>query len=301
MSVKSKSLKVALCLTGVFILLALLGGCLWFQTRNDSRYLPKNADLTVAHLTDLHLSSKGNLKETPWTHKIVINGYKLHKPCTGKSFELLEKAITVINEKIKPDIVVITGDILNRGDDTEALKKGHEVLAKLKCPVIIAKGDHDIASKPKNKSAFESVFGELDGVLSVKDFPFFYIPYESDDGTFERLKKAIDDSSPKSEIKFLCMHRMLYASWLMNKLSKKYCPTLLSPKRKMIIDMLEKSSGKWIVLCGHSHTNHEETVNNITELCTSSLAEYPHEFRIIKVKDGKIYTRIVKLDEYKDD
>ena len=277
-------------LVSVFIVIFLLGN-------NDSRYLPENAELTILQLTDLHLSSGGGVRDTSWSHRIIVNGYKLHKPCTGKSLELLEKAVKAINEKIKPDIVVITGDIVNRGDDVEAMKKGHDILADLKCPLIILKGDHDIAKISGNEHIFETVFGKSDGALSVKGFPFFYIPYDADDNTLERLQRSIESSSSDKKVNFLCMHRMLYASWLMKKLSKKYCQTLLSPKRKNIIAMLEKSRGKWIVLCGHSHTNYEKSVNNLTELCTSSLAEYPHEFRIVKIKNGKLYTRIMKLDK----
>ena len=85
-----------------------------------------------------------------------------------KSFELFEKAVTVINEKIKPDAVVITEDILNTGDDIDALSKGTGLVRKLKSPVIIAKGDHDVAKNAENKNAFESAFGPLKGMATVK-------------------------------------------------------------------------------------------------------------------------------------
>ena len=45
-----------------------------------------DAELTVAQLSDLHLASSGGIQETPWVNKIIIGGYKLHKPCIGKSF-----------------------------------------------------------------------------------------------------------------------------------------------------------------------------------------------------------------------
>ena len=279
----------AVFLTSLFTLAFLLffNGC-------ASGYLPEDAELTVVHLTDLHLSTTGKVTETPWTHKIAIGGYKLHTPCTGKSFELLERAVASINEKIKPDIVVITGDIVDRGDDVEALKKGHEILGKLKCPLLIAKGDHDVASKPENKPVFESVFGKLSGSESAKGHSFIYIPFESNEETFKELEKNISASG--NGINFLCMHRMLWASWGMNELSKKYCSTLLSPDSDKIVELLGKSASQWVVLCGHSHTNYKDTSGNVTELCTSSLAEYPHELRIVKVKDGKVSTSIVTLD-----
>jgi len=275
--------------TSLFILAFLLffNGC-------ASGHLPEDSELTVVHLADLHLSTIGKVTETPWTHKIEIGGYKLHKTCTGKSFELFERAVASINEKIKPDLVVITGDLVDRGDDVEALKKGHETLGKLKCPLLISKGDHDVASKPENKPSFESVFGKLSGSKSAKGHSFIYIPFESNEETFKELEKNISASG--NGINFLCMHRMLWASWGMNELSKKYCSTLLSPDSDKIIKLLGNSPGHWVVLCGHSHTNYKDTSGNITELCTSSLAEYPHELRIVKVKDGKVSTNVVALD-----
>lgn len=267
-----------------------------------SRRLPKEADLTVVHLTDLHLSSRGGVTATPWTHKIVIDGYKLHRTCTGKSLDLLAQAVAVINGKIKPDVVVITGDIVDSGDDVEALEKGATILRRLNCPVIIAKGDHDPAGTDANTGRWMPALGPLDGVTNVNGVDFFYIPFESDGGTFKRLADSISGAQGKNQPKFLCLHRMLYASWLMQAFSKRtYGSQLLSPDRETILEVLGKSSDRWLVLCGHSHTNYETTRGNITEFCTSSLAEYPHELRILKVKGGDVRTAVVRLDEVGDE
>ena len=273
----------------------LLDGCF-------SKRLPNNVELTVVHLADPHLSTYGQVTDTPWTHKIAIGGYKLHKKCTGKSFDLLEKAVAVINAKIKPDVVVVTGDIIDTGDDIAALKKGAEIIRRLNCPVIISKGDHDIARKSENMNGWESAFGKLDGFSEVNEFAFFYIPFESDTETFKSLEDGIKAAQGKKQPGFLCMHRMLYSSWLMDVLCKRWHRTeLLSPDRDTIIDLLKKPANRWIVLCGHSHTNHEKTHGNITEFCTSSLAEYPHELRILKVKSGDVWTTVVRIDEVPDE
>lgn len=284
------TLAIAASLIFLLFLLFILHGCI-------SSELPDDAEFTAVHLTDLHLASDSNVTETPWTNKIIIGGYKLHKPCTGRAFQLLAKAVTLINDKIKPDIVVVTGDLTNNGDDTEALKTGLELLSLLKCPVIIAKGDHDVAKKAESKNVFESLFGPLDGFTILKGYSLFYIPHESNPETLKRLEKGISETQNSKAIRFLCMHRMLYASWGMKTLSKKYASTLLAPDNEMIMDILKKSSGQWIVLCGHSHTNYENTEGNITELCTASLAEYPHELRIVKIKAEKLYTKIINIDE----
>ncbi|MFA7174262.1 MAG: metallophosphoesterase [Kiritimatiellia bacterium] len=206
--------------------------------------------------------------------------------------------MAAINAKIKPDVVVITGDIIDNGDDIAALKQGAEIIRRLKCPVIIAKGDHDIARKPDNRGAWESAFGELDGSSDVRGFAFFYIPFESNKETFKRLEHGIKAALGKKQPLFLCEHRMLYPSWLMSALCKRWHRTeLLSPDRDTIMGLLGKTATPWIVLCGHSHTNHKATHGNVTEFCTSSLAEYPHELRILKIKEGKVWTTLVRMDE----
>lgn len=278
----------------ILLLLLLCGIALALCLRSEEP--PADPELTIVHLTDLHLSSNGKVTDTPWKYKIEVMGYKLHWKCTGLSYDLLERAVTLINEKIKPDAVVVTGDIIDTGDDMDALRKCREILSKLKCPLIMAKGDHDIARKAPNKTVFTTEFGALSGVAMVKGRPFAYMPYETDAASFETLEKAAATPSPDG-LRFVCLHRMLWASWGMSKLSKIYCPTLISPDVDRIMETLRKSSGRWIALCGHSHTNYESADGDVTELCTSSLCEYPHELRVVWVKGGKALSKVVTLDK----
>jgi len=270
---------------------------LYLCLRESPTALPVTSDLVIVHLTDLHLSSSLKETETPWTHKIVLNGYKLHRPCYGKSAELLREAVAVINERIKPDVVVLTGDIVTWGDDLEALKEAAAILKKLACPLIIAKGDHDASRKKESTAVFESCFGEFESSREVGGHSFVTLPYERDEVSSRTLEELAAIPPGVAAPRFLCMHRMLRASALMNTLSKVYCSTLLSPQRERIINALENGGTPWVVLSGHSHTNHDVTVNGVRYLCTASLAEYPHELRVVKVKDGETHTRVYTLKE----
>ena len=89
--------------------LVIVGGWFLLGGSTDDR-LPEEAELTVVHLTDLHLSTRGTVTNTPWTHKIAVRGYRLHRLCTGQAFDYLEKAVSLIQSSIKPDLVVVTGD-----------------------------------------------------------------------------------------------------------------------------------------------------------------------------------------------
>jgi len=258
------------------------------------RFVDKEADLTIVHLTDLHLSTKaGGNVATPWTHKIIIGGYKLHRKCLGRTASLLEQAVQAINTRIRPDVVVITGDIVDRGPDEAAFRKAQELIRQIKCPVIVVEGDHDIAGK---QHPFADYFGERDGARTVKGHDFFFIGFAPDRETLAKLESRLAGSG-SGDLRILCLHRMLRASYLMKKLSKKYCSTILSPSKDAILAMLKGSDGKFLVLCGHSHTNYRGKDGNVLHLCTSSLAEYPHELRIVKITDGKVATKVLRLSK----
>jgi len=279
------SALVALVLSGLLTSCALIA---------PDRIIDRPADLTIVHLTDLHLSTKANGNvETPWTHKIMVGGYKLHRKCLGRTASLLEQAVQAINTRIQPDVVVITGDIVDRGSDEVAFEKARELIRQIQCPVIVAEGDHDVAGK---RHPFEQYFGERDGVRTVKGHELLFIPFAPSQATLARLEGRTTGSRSKG-LKVLCMHRMLRASPLMKKLSKKYCSTILSPSRDAVLAMLKDSDGQFLVLCGHSHTNYRKTDGNILHLCTSSLAEYPHELRIVKITDGKIANKVLRIDK----
>lgn len=266
-----------------------------FRAQKDS--LSSEADLTIVHLTDLHLASHGTVTNTPWTHKISIGGYRLHRPCTATGFAHLEQAIKLIGAELKPDVVVITGDIVDRGDDREALVKGAEIIRRLTCPVVVAKGDHDIAQKNVNFRCWEEAFGAVDGQTDVRGFPFFFLPFETTDEAVTRFESALRRDPGSGSIRFLCLHRMLQAPRLMDRLAKWFhgC-SVLDPRREMLRKVLVEAGGPWVVLCGHSHTQRRDTWGSVTQFCTGSLAEYPHSFRVIKVRDGRVWTSIVRLN-----
>ena len=146
----SRGIRIASC----FMLSFFFYGC---------ATMPEKADLTVVHLSDLHLDTDGKITDTRWTYKIELGGYKLHKPCTGKSFELLERAVGYINSKVKPDVLVVTEDIVNRSDDVAAMRKGRDIIDTLKCSYIVARGDHEFPRKAGEDAFFDLVFGKLRG------------------------------------------------------------------------------------------------------------------------------------------
>jgi len=268
---------------------------LWSGMRDG--YLPEEAELTVVHLTDLHLDTRGKVMHTPWTHKIAAGRYRLHRPCTGRAFEYLEQAVSQMKDTIKPDVVVITGDVVNHADDNEALRRGVSILSRLQCPVVVAQGDHDVSRRMQNKTDWNDLFGATHGCTVVNNTRFVFLPFAKDEAAFADVLQSVRTVSGRDKIHFLCLHRMLWAPSLMEVLAKRYhgC-SVLDPEREKIVEAMEASDGRWMVLCGHSHTDHCRTRGNITQLCAPSLAEYPHIFRVIKIKNGQVFCQRVRLD-----
>ena len=194
-------------------------------------------------------------------------------------------------------MVVITGDIVDRGSDEAAFREAQELIRQIQCPVIVVEGDHDVAGE---QHPFTRYFGEREGARTVKGCDFLFIPFAPDRETLARLQGRIADAR-SGNVRILCMHRMLRASLLMRKLSKMCCSSLLSPAKETILAMLKDSDEPFLVLCGHSHTNYRRRDRNVLHLCTSSLAEYPHELRVVKITHGRIATKVLRLGEARGD
>ena len=64
---------------------------------------------------------------------------------------------------------------------------------------------------------------------------------------------------------------------------------LLVPESRKIADLL---------LLGASQEQWKNAIQdeNILHLCTSSLSEYPHELRLIKIAGNRVHTRVFSLD-----
>ena len=85
--------------------------------------------MKIAVITDLHYAKEKNLA--------------CPDRMGEKAKELLSAAATRLNREIKPDILLVGGDLVNNSNDTELLKELDEILQTVQSPKIIIPGNHD--------------------------------------------------------------------------------------------------------------------------------------------------------------
>lgn len=273
--------------------LILLIGLGYAYTDSSRASAANRPQFTMVQLTDIHYTSAPPRTSTlTWKHQIRLFGYKLHKPDLANCSPILSNTIQYINEKIEPHLVVVTGDTVNRGNDKEGMKQAKDMFDKLKCPYYPLIGDHDLNSGQDEKRNYKDVFGEINYSLDYKGWHIVMLGIYPDDTDLDWLKDDLDKNMDTPAI--LCMHRMLIASRLMKKLSRKYyCPELTSPKTDRIIDILNNHGRVAAVLSGHSHTNYRTNKDKISYISTASLAEPPYQFRTITVYKDSISTSLM--------
>ena len=70
-----------------------------------------------------------------------------------KETALMEKAVKQIN-KLNPGFVVVTGDLVNEGNNADQIKEFKRILATLRkdIPVYLTPGNHDVGQQPTSAS-----------------------------------------------------------------------------------------------------------------------------------------------------
>lgn len=85
--------------------------------------------MKIAVITDLHYAKEKNLA--------------CPERAGEKAKELLAAAVERLNSAVRPDILLVGGDLINDPGDAEMLTDLAEILKKADCPQIIIPGNHD--------------------------------------------------------------------------------------------------------------------------------------------------------------
>lgn len=255
----------------------------------------------IAQITDTHIKLPGRL-----AYGVVDTA------------DFLRKAVDRLNiQEPRPDLVVITGDLVDAGDPREYAYL-RQLLAPLKIPFIVVAGNHD------ERQALRAAFYDHDYLPSTG-----FLQYVIEDKYPLRII-GLDTLVPGSGAGELCADRL---GWLNERLAEQPGkPTLIlmhHPPFSCGIAHMEKVGLTGIdaladvlyphhqvkgVLCGHLHRNIFTTVGGRPVMCSLSTAHQvaldlvtdspggfamePSGFMMHRWKDGQLLSHCVLIDQY---
>lgn len=170
----------------------------------------------------------------------------------------LKETVQTINRmRPLPDVVMITGDLAERGD-TAGYLHFMELIKPLKMPAFVLAGNHDNPKLMSEVFASTSYFPVSDGTFqyAIEDFPFRIL--------------ALNSQGDDTELPELGDDRM---AWLERQLGQSRKPTLIAihhPPMLTGIELIDMGGSDWyrglksvlaehdhvkLVICGHCHTD----------------------------------------------
>ncbi len=291
-----KNLSVLISLIFVFTVFAAI---VTAKTEQDNT-------LNIVQLTDVHVDSR--IKST--SSRMI-----------GDSIDLFKDAITQINNLKGNEIVIFSGDVINRPDKKD-FNKFVEMANELKVPWYYAVGNHDVgisgglsrakireilndkssclncnksnvfhiqnpksfyyACCPNRNKNFLILF--LDGVISNRISANGYFPKEELDWLDKQLK-----NNPDKKV-IIVQHFPVVEPYK----SESHRVTNTDEYFKVI----DKYKNLIAILSGHYHATKITNRKNVLHINTPALVEYPNAFREIKITDLNNSTKFdIKLIE----
>ncbi len=208
--------------------------------------------------------------------------------------DLLERVISEINE-LKPEIVVVTGDLTESGYQFE-FERAKSYLDRIESEVkVVVPGNHD--ARNVGYLAFESIFGERCTVARYGGITIVGVDStqpDLDDGHVGREKyEWMEKSLETDDFKVVALHHHLIS---VPKTGR---------ERNILIDAgdvleLLVQSGVDLVLCGHKHVPWVWNLNgmiiaNAGTACTNRVKwNVPQSFNLIEIDDDRGAIRIYR-------
>jgi len=213
----------------------------------------------------------------------------------GSPYFLREKLLQAINEinKIKPDVVVITGDITNSGLKPE-YDEAKTYISLLRPPVLVVPGNHDARNAGLDR--FEKIIGPIHTVREDLEEKILFMGLNSaepdiDDGQIGKLTRQWVDKAlgekGKGKLKVVFLHHHLI-------------PIPRAGRERVVVvdagDFLEILTNRNVnmVLCGHRHIPHCWKLENIVIVHAGSVScgilrgfDY-NSYNLIKIGEKEI-------------
>ena len=248
--------------------------------------------IKFAQVSDIHYST---VRED--------NGYKL----LAKTKQLLEDAISQINQEKNIDFVMLTGDVIDR-PTKQSINGVMEILQTFDYPWYYVIGNHDTTTSGfLTKKALTQIIKENN---PNQQFDSTYFSFKPKMG----YRVIVMDGAKNKGISSNGIIPQEQLNWLDNILSKSknevalifihfpLLPPFESPHHEILNAkefkaILNKYKMPIAIFSGHYHMTKITKYDNILHVSTPSLAGYPNSFRIVEV-DNKRNQVIFKFKFY---
>jgi hypothetical protein len=223
--------------------------------------------LTIAVLSDLHLSEAPN-PQCPTRR--------------GEFAEvLLLRAVHRLDRFLKPDVVVLLGDVVDQGEQPQAealLRQVRGVMDKLSCPYVALPGNHD--GSPER---FARVFGEPADWLDVKGFRL--VPFVDPEEPGYNASRRLEDLGRLKAARqgfggpLVCLqHVPVFPE------GRTPCPYNYTNSAAVLSAMTQ--AGVVLSVSGHYHPGEGPVEHGgVTLLAAPALCEHPFQYSWVQVED----------------
>jgi len=286
LTINKNLIKSAFCFTAFFLFVAIVAAHPIYPFKF------KGNTLNLAQITDVHLDSK-------------TSGGKSQRMFES-SQNLLKDAVSQVNNLKDIDLVVFSGDVVNRSDKNDFLKFIN-IAKGLKAPWYYAAGNHDVGifgglSKSDVKSLLNKNSSCLNCNKSDKYYTasskhFYYRLFLNKNFLILFMDGVIDSEItangyfPKEELEWL--NNQLKNNPDKKTLIVQHFPVVepfksvshVTRNADEYLKILDKYSNVIAVLSGHYHSTKIIQRKNVLHISSPALVEYPNAFRTIKITD----------------
>lgn len=222
-----------------------------------------------------------------------IGRYRFHWRDSINSFPILESTLEYINQKIKPNFLIHTGDITECGKLAD-LETAKNLLAKLSCPHYSLMGDND----GKTHSNYVKVFGQRCYSFDFQDWHIVILSVCPDDTELNWLRRDLSENARKPTL--LATHHLIVGNFALLLIEKYLRIRMFMPRAGEVLKILKDYRNVKLVLSGHCHINFHWEKYGINFISTAALVEVPHRFKLFRVYRDKIMMTLFTANTAKD-
>ena len=260
--------------------------------------LPQDSNclFSFVQISDTHcLKEYGKPQHLLAKTSLRLGKYAFHWRDSANSFPILESTLEYINQKIKPDFLIHSGDITECGKLSN-LEDAKKLLAKLNCSCYPLMGDND--GKAHSHSDYVKVFGQRCYSFNFQNWHIIILSAHPDNAELDWLKKDLSGNVEKPII--FATHHLIVGNFVLWLIEKCLRIEMFMPRAREVLKILKDNSNVRLVLSGHCHTNFHWKKYGIDFISTAALVETPHRFKLFQVYRDKMIMTLFTANTAKD-